>query len=329
MPVTSQYMGPTNPGQIFNQGQEAGMSMMERAQQIQQRGAQEERQKAIYEAGLPVIQAANEAHIATARATIDHVVQTKQLETKAAQSSGDLNKEFQDIMQLSDYNAKDTALSGFQAKVAWLDQLPAYKPFVDAVNGARVQNYSGLMADMKFTNEKEIALQNNEVKRYQTDQRLQGATDTANIKAAASTLNANTRANAPTDMVKNLTSLSQMILDGNDSGAEAMMSMMQAKGGVTPIHIADSLTKLADSEDKAAAVAKATGNDEKFQQSSTKAQLFRTQAETQLKKATSVTMPTAAPAATALQPKNITPEEYTKIPSGGKYWWNGQEITKK
>ena len=301
MPVTSQYMGSENPGQAFNAGQSAGMSMMERAQQMEQRGAQEERQKYIFQAAMPVIQAKNEADVATANATINHVVQTQNLMTKAAQVSDTANTEFQDAMQLADRDAKANALSAVQAKYAWLNQLPQYKPFVDAVNQARVENHQNAMADMKLTGDLEIAKANNQTKQYMADQRLQGASDVANIRAAASNLNANTRANAPTDVVKNLTAMRSAILNGDDSTAEAIQTMMQQKAGLTPVHIADSLGKLADSEDKSAAVAKATGNDENFQKFSTNAQLLRTQAEGMLKKAATVTTPAATPTATASQ----------------------------
>lgn len=331
MPVYSEFQSEGDAGQAFNQGQNAGMSMMERAQQMEQRGAQEERQKAIFQAAMPVIQAKNQADLATAHATINHVVQTQNLMTKAAQVSDTANTEFQDAQQLSDWTAKADALGALQAKYAWMGQLPTYKPFVDAINNARVEAHQSAMADMKLTGDLEIAKANNSTKQYIADQRAQGAADVANIRAAASTLNANARVNAPTDLVKNLTSVRSMILNGDDSGAEAMMGMMQAKAGVTPVHIADSLTKLADGEDKSAAVAKATGNDENFQKFSTNAQLLRTQAEGMLKKAATPTTPTAAPvsSATTSTPKNVTPEEYAKIPSGSKYWWNGQEITKK
>jgi len=329
MPVVAQFDSGGDAGQAFNAGQNSGMSMMERAQQMQQRGAQEERQKAIFEAAMPVLQADNAAKIATANATINHVVQTKNLEAKAAVVSEAANAEFQDAQQLADWNEKANALGALQAKYAWMGQLPAYKPFVDAINQGRIEAHQSAMADMKLSADLEVAKANNETKQYVADQRLQGAADVANIRAAASTLNTNARVNAPTDLVKNLTSVRSMVLSGDDSGAEAMMDMMQAKAGVTPVHIADSLTKLADSEDKSAAIAKATGNEENFQKFSTNAQLLRTQAEMQLKKAATVTTPTAAPAATTSQQKNVTPEEYAKIPSGAKYWWNGQEITKK
>jgi len=331
MPVYSEFQSEGDAGQAFNQGQNAGMSMMERAQQMEQRGAQEERQKAIFQAAMPVIQAKNQADIATAHATINHVVQTQNLMTKAAQVSDTANTEFQDAMQLADRDAKANALSAVQAKYSWMDQLPQYKPFIAAVNQARVDNHTNALADMKLSGDLEVAKANNLTRQYVADQGVQKATDVANIRAAASTLNANARVNAPTDLVKNLTAVRQMVLSGDDAGAEAMTDMMQAKAGITPVHIADSLTKLADGEDKSAAIAKATGNDENFQKYSTNAQLLRTQAEGLLKKVATPTTPTAAPvsSATTSTPKNVTPEEYAKIPSGSKYWWNGQEITKK
>lgn len=327
MPVIPQYMGSANPGQAFNQGLDSGMSMMERAQQMEQRGAQEERQKAIFQAAMPVIQAKNQADLATAHATINHVVQTQNLMTKAAQVSDAANAEFQDAQQLSDWTEKANVLGALQAKYAWMNQLPTYKPFVDAINNARIEAHQSAMADMKLNNDLELAKVNNSTKQYIADQRLQGVTDAANIRAAASTMNANARVNAPTDLVKNLTSVRSMILNGDDPGAEAMMEMMQAKAGITPVHIADSLTKLADGEDKSAAVAKATGDDVKFQQYSANAQLLRTQAEGLLKKASTTTTPTA----TSGTPKVTFPasREGKQVigPDGKKYViQNGQPV---
>ena len=301
--IAPQFEGGGDAGQAFNAGQNSGMSMMERAQQMEQRGAQEERQKAIFQAAMPVLQAKNQADIATANATINHVVQTQNLMTKAAQASGDLNTEFQDIMQLEDYDEKDRALSSFQAKTAWLGQLPAYKPFVEAVNGARVENYKGKMADMKITGDIEVAKANSLSR--QTVQGMRG--DTAENIAACKAETALSVEDKKATAAKELETMR-----GNTKSLIA--------GGMTPIKVAEAYTSLADSEEKNAAMLKLTGDEEGYKARIAKAQTLRTEAENTLKGSAS---------ASDSHQKNVTPEEYAKIPSGSKYWWNGQEITKK
>jgi hypothetical protein len=339
MPVYSEFQSEGDAGQAFNQGQNAGMSMMERAQQMEQRGAQEERQKAIFQAAMPVIQAKNQADLATAHETIQNAVSVQNQRQQILPILAQARTEFHNNQFIPDINERAAANTQWLGKYAQIANIPDYKGEFDTYNHLSTQTTQDQMKIATLANQNDMMSQKLKMSetlmgdKVASSEKIAGLKyqtnlDIANANIASRNLIASGKQGDAAAIQNDMNAINQNLAAGNQGTADTIAQAMQTKYGLKPNQIADSLSKLADGDDRSAAVAKATGNEENFQKYSAKAQLLRTQAEGILSKAT--TPVTAAPVtATTSQPKNVTPEEYAKIPSGGKYMWNGQEITKK
>jgi hypothetical protein len=295
------------------------MSMMERAQQMQQRGEQEGRQKAIFDAAMPVIQAKNAADIATANATISHFQQAQGLRTRAAVASDTANQEFLDAQQLSDWTTKSDAMGALQAKYAWMGQLPEYKPFVDAVNNARIEAHQSAMADMKLTGDLEIAKTNAQARIEATTIREQGLLDATTIKAGAATQNAETKATAPTAELKNIAAYAKAVASGDDTSASMIEDYLQSKHGMAPTKVADSLTRMAANEEKLANIAKQNGDDAAYQLRTSNVDKLRTRAEGILAEQSKPAATPSVSMPSTVAPTKVAPDAH-EIAIGGKIY---------
>ncbi len=305
----------------FNQGQDSGMSMMERAQRVQQNSEQEGRQQAIFQAALPVLQAKNAADVATANATLAHFQQAQGLRTKAAVVSDAANAEFLDAQQLADWNTKANAMGALQAKYAWMGMLPEYKPFVDVINNARIEAHQSAIADMKLHNDLEVAKTNAQARIDATTIREQGLLDATTLKTGAMLQSADIKANAPTAELKGIAAYAKAVASGDTDTAEILEDHLKAKSGMAPTRVADSLTRMADNEEKLANIAKQNGDEAAYALRTANVDKLRMRAEKLLIEPAkpapttqAVTMPTTTG---SVAPTKIAPDAH-EINIGGK-----------
>lgn len=303
MPVVPQFESQGDAGQAFNAGQNAGMSLMERAQQMQQRGDQEARQKAIFDTALPLLQAKNQADIATAQATMAGFQRAQALRTKAADQADTAMGEFEDAQQLADWNDKADAMGGLQAKWAWMEQIPEYKPFVNAINDARIQAHTSAMADAKLNNDLDRTKMLTGSRETIAGDKLTSAEDIA------------------TDKAQSAERIATLKVEG-DKSIETMKNSvkMMLDGGMAASHVADSLTKLADSEEKNAAMLQLTGDDVGFKARMEKAQVLRSRSAELLKGAQNESRPPAASTSTPKTPTARDIQHLQANPESAKYF---------
>ncbi len=148
-----------------------GQSMMARAQAMQIQQAQDNRAQLEYQAKLPAIQAQAQADIATAHASVENAALVEQFRTKAASESKDLNDTYLKAIALPSFDEQASALSALQPRVAYMDQLPEYKGFVNAVNTATVRAHSSAIVDRQLNNKLDVQGAKNE-----------GAIETAKVR---------------------------------------------------------------------------------------------------------------------------------------------------
>jgi len=139
MPVYSEFQSEGDAGQAFNQGQNAGMSMMERAQQMEQRGAQEERQKAIFQAGLPLLQAKNQADLAEAHDKMAQFIDLQDQRQQMLPVLSQARKQFHDNQLIADPIASAKANTQWVGQYSQLANLPEYKAEFDNYNHLATQ----------------------------------------------------------------------------------------------------------------------------------------------------------------------------------------------
>lgn len=176
-------------GQAVLSGEEQGQSMMDRATRLQLAQQQQSDLHNEIVAKMPLIQAQAQLEQEKARAALHGAMVTTDLEQRAARESSGFNSEFQDILAYNPtydvpasdgtpegdaeqklnakyatqqmWNERATRLAALQPKIAYMSQLPQYKPFVDAVNNARIQMQGSALANAKL--EEQLATNANTV----------------------------------------------------------------------------------------------------------------------------------------------------------------------
>lgn len=178
---------------------DSGQSWVARRQQMEIQKQQAARQQDEYDIMRPVNQMKAVADVATAQSAVNNMKRMQEMRIKAASVAGPANDEFQDALQLADFNSKADALAGIQAKYAWMETVPGYKPFVDAIKNARAEAHVSAVADMRL--EEQLA-----ATKAQQDARIEAATiaaegrgNVANTRADAAVQVAETNAKARTE----------------------------------------------------------------------------------------------------------------------------------
>lgn len=277
MPVVPQFQSAGEPGQAFNRGLDSGMSMMERAQQMQLRAGQEQRQKVMEDLALPVIRAKQQADAAAAINQLDQIKANQNLRQKYLPIIDTARAAFHEAQLIPDINQRAAANTQWLAQYAPIANLPEYSnefqtyqhlatqttqdqmkiAHLSSVNDMNAAKLSSLqqIAGIRATSAENVA-----------NIREKGLLDASTIKAGASTHNAEVRAGAETTEMKNIGAYAKAVASGDEASAEMMQHYLESKSGMAPTHIADSLTKMADNEEKLAGIAKANGDDAGYSQ---------------------------------------------------------------
>lgn len=242
------------PGEAVDaglQGFSTGLSWMDKIQQMRQRQdqderaqAQEQRNQAIFEVTQPVRQAAAQADLVTAQATLANATRMQNLRTQAAAVSKQANDDFIDANQLADFDAKASALAEVQQKYSWMSLLPEYKGFVDTVNHARADAHASAVADMNMERQLEASRLSNEARHYATDVNADVRRDTAQINTEAKIQSAEIGAKSRVDSAKERSNRTyelektkalydKAVEDGDQAGADIFSQRIQKLNHIT------------------------------------------------------------------------------------------------
>jgi hypothetical protein len=157
--VAPQFEGEGDAGQAFNAGQNSGMSMMERAQQMEQRGAQEERQKAIFQAGLPLLQAKNQADLAEAHDKMAQFVDLQDQRQQILPILQQARNQFNKNQLIPDINDRAAAGTQWLGKYAQIANIPEYKSEFDTYNHLSTQTTQDQMKIATLANQNDMMSQ--------------------------------------------------------------------------------------------------------------------------------------------------------------------------
>lgn len=273
-----------------------GVSMMERSQRMRQAAEVQEMRKQEFDlerqkfaAMLPAIVAKREADIASARASIDNTARMEEFRAKAAASSVDYNQRFQNILTIPDAQDKSDTLAAFQSEVAWMDVLPEYKGFVDAVNNARAGSFTMAITNLK----------------------LDEALEAARVSAAARTAVAETAANAKTSNANTYTQSRERIAAIQaDTKLDVMEKQRQISAERQGAQLADLQSRAAQA-DQAAADAQAAGD---TQAAATHRQVAASYRDAVTKATTAAGYAPTAPRPASMDPRPSPPKSESPPP---------------
>jgi len=116
-----------NPSTAFDQGESTGMSVMDKAQQMRisqdnQDYLDQQRQKL-----QPVIDAKNQADLATENAAIQNMAKAQDMRTQIAQDSPQAMADFQDAQKIPDAQDRANALSAIAGKLPIFPTIPSIR----------------------------------------------------------------------------------------------------------------------------------------------------------------------------------------------------------
>jgi len=161
----------------FISGQDAGLSMVERKQQMELQQQREDRLQFGFEAQKPLIIANAQANLLSANAAIQNGARMEQLRSQAAAQSKGFNDRYLDAMQIKNWADRSQALSVLQPEISYMALFPEYKGFVDGVNNSRVTANDSAMADRNLKNTLNNTTLKNESAQAIADVRAQSAMD--------------------------------------------------------------------------------------------------------------------------------------------------------
>lgn len=113
------------------------------AEELRLRQQQEEQNRIL----MPVHMAKANADLITTAATIASAERLQQLRSRAAIASQDAEKELISATNIPDWDQQDAALATLQAKYAWMETVPEYKPLVDTINTSRAKSVQMMVAN--------------------------------------------------------------------------------------------------------------------------------------------------------------------------------------
>lgn len=305
--VVPEFQGEGSSSQAFDQGEQAGSSLMERVQRQQILAKQEQDRSQLDSILLPVKQAQATADIATAHAALGAATTMQNLRTQAAAVADQANKEFLDAQQITDWGDKADALSGLQAKYAWMAQLPQYKGFVNAINDARLQAHQSALLDLHLQNQLEVAKTNadarQEIAQTQADERLQAAGIFSNARVEA----AKTAAGRPTAAQKDINYYVDSVASGDTDSANMMEGILQKRAGMSSVEIMNGLGRVADREARLAQQAQNAGDEAAFKDHTARAEALQQRINalsTKSEASAQPASPAGSPPATAMPAPN-------------------------
>jgi len=275
--VVPEFNSEGSSSAAFNQGEEVGSSLMERADVQRIADERARQQQEIFDATFPAIQAKQQADAAVAQNQLAEIQNTQNLRQQYLPLVNKARKEFHDAQMIPDIAQRAQTNTEWLGKYAPIANLPEYQQEFQTYQHLGTQttqdwmkvtslNAANALLQQKNQALLEMAGMKNQTAENVAKIRGQSMVDASSIRAAASQKNAQTRANAPDAFLKNVSAYADAVARGDDASAGMIENYLQSKSGLAPTAIADTLTKMAANEQKLADVAKSNGDEEAYKQ---------------------------------------------------------------
>ena len=216
------------------------MRQREQAMAMQQQAQDLQREK--WEIERPVLQAKLNADILSYGFDLTDRKATEEFRAKAATAATELGQRFRDVIQLDDWDERNTQLKTLQMEYGWLNRFEQFAPMVKAVDDSRAEAVANILTEKKFEETLEIKKQEAEMRsQYLLDsqrQREQARADEAQARRddamekaklgspeakalAASAVKANQAADEAAELARSGMAQRQRIRDLYAAGAES------------------------------------------------------------------------------------------------------------
>jgi len=131
---------------IMERKQEA--RQREQALALQQQAQDLQREK--WNVERPIIQAKLNADILSYGFDLTDRRATEELRAKAATAAAELGTKFRDVIQLADWEERNTQLKNLQMEYGWLNRFEQFAPMVKAVDDSRAEAVANILTEKKL-----------------------------------------------------------------------------------------------------------------------------------------------------------------------------------
>jgi 1,4-alpha-glucan branching enzyme len=146
-----------NPMDTYRQAADTTLSVMERKQAARQREQAmamqqqaQDLQREKWNVERPIIQAKLNADILSYGFDLTDRKATEELRAKAATAATELGTKFRDVIQLADWEERNTQLKNLQMEYGWLGKFGQFAPVIKAVDDSRAEAVSNILAEKKL-----------------------------------------------------------------------------------------------------------------------------------------------------------------------------------
>ena len=182
-----------NPMDTYRQAADTTLSIMERKQAARQREQAmamqqqaQDLQREKWNLEKPVMQAKLNADFLSYGFDLTDRKATEEFRAKAATAATELGAKFRDVIQLDDWEKRNTQLKTLQQEYGWLNRFEQFAPMVKAVDDSRAEAVANILTEKKFEETLEIKKQEAEMRsQYLLDsqrQREQARADEAQAR---------------------------------------------------------------------------------------------------------------------------------------------------
>jgi len=146
-----------NPMDTYRAAADTTLSIMERKQAARQREQAlalqqqaQDLQREKWNVERPVLQAKLNADILSYGFDLTDRKATEELRAKAATAATELGTKFRDVIQLADWEERNTQLKNLQLEYGWLNRFPQFAHMVKAVDDSRAEVVSNILTEKKL-----------------------------------------------------------------------------------------------------------------------------------------------------------------------------------
>ena len=146
-----------NPMDTYRQAADTTLSIMERKQAARQREQAmamqqqaQDLQREKWNVERPIIQAKLNADILSYGFDLTDRKATEELRAKAATAAAELGAKFRDVIQLADWEERNTQLKALQQEYGWLGKFGQFAHVIKAVDDSRTEAVSNILAEKKL-----------------------------------------------------------------------------------------------------------------------------------------------------------------------------------
>ena len=146
-----------NPMDTYRQAADTTLSIMERKQAARQREQAmamqqqaQDLQREKWNLEKPVMQAKLNADFLSYGFDLTDRKATEEFRAKAATAATELGRRFRDVIQLDDWDERNTQLKILQQEYGWLNRFEQFAPMVKAVDDSRAEAVANILTEKKL-----------------------------------------------------------------------------------------------------------------------------------------------------------------------------------